>query len=148
MAGVNRVTLLGNLGTAPEVRRTPKQTAVCRFRLATSERRMNADGAWIERAEWHNVVVFGKTAENCGAFLSKGRQVYVEGSLRTRSWQDPEGQMRHATEVVASNVQFVGGRGKGGQPEDETGHEVGEEHYDVPGDVEPMPGFDESDTPF
>src|SRR5690242_17244596 len=104
MAGLNRVTLLGNLGTDPEVRHTPKQLAVCRFRLATSERRKNAEGNWGEHTEWHNVVAFGKTAENCAAFLRKGRQVYAEGSLRTRTWQGPEGDMRHVTEVVASNV--------------------------------------------
>jgi single-strand DNA-binding protein len=148
MAGVNRVTLLGNLGTDPEVRRTPKQTAVCRFRLATSERRKGAEGAWAERTEWHNVVAFGKTAENCSAFLSKGRQVYVEGSLRTRSWQDPEGQTRHATEVVANNVQFVGGKAKGAASEDTSGHEVETEHYDASEDADPTPGFDEDDLPF
>jgi single-strand DNA-binding protein len=95
MAGLNRVTLLGNLGTDPETRRTAKRTAVCRFRLATTERRKDPEGNWEERPEWHNIVAFGKAAETCATFLRKGRQVYVEGKLRTRAWQDEEGQARH-----------------------------------------------------
>src|SRR3954469_12831538 len=101
MARINRASLLGNLGTDPEVRRTQNGTAVCRFRLATSERRKDTAGRWSEDAEWHNIVVFGQAAEVCAAHLRKGRQVYIEGSLRTRSWQDRDGQTRHATEVVA-----------------------------------------------
>jgi single-strand DNA-binding protein len=84
---------------------------VCRFRLATSERRKTGEG-WADHTEWHNIVAFGRSAEKCGEFLRMGRQVYVEGSLRTRAWQDNEGQPRHATEVVTSNVQFIGGRGR------------------------------------
>ena len=110
MGGVNRVTLMGNLGTDPEARRSARQVAVCRFRLATSERRKDAEGNWAEHTEWHNVVAFGKTAESCAAHLRKGSQVYVEGRLRTRAWQDEEGQARHATEVMADDIQFVGGR--------------------------------------
>jgi single-strand DNA-binding protein len=110
MAGVNRTTLLGNLGTDPEVRQTRQGTPVCRFRLATSERRRDAEGKVSEATEWHNVVVFGRTAQTCAAWLKKGRQVYVEGCLRTRSWQDQEGQTRHATEVVCRDVQFLGPR--------------------------------------
>jgi single-strand DNA-binding protein len=146
MAGFNRVTLLGNLGTDPEVRRTAKQTAVCRFRLATTERRKDAAGHWVDRPEWHNVVAFGKTAENCASFLRKGRQVYVEGSLRTRAWQDPDGQPRHATEVVASNIQFLGGKapgGSGGEP----GTEADPEILDVSDDAESGLGYDDDDIP-
>ena len=118
MGGVNRVTLLGNLGTDPEARRSARQVAVCRFRLTTSERRKDAEGNWAEHTEWHNVVAFGKTAESCAAHLRKGSQVYVEGRLRTRAWQDGEGQTRHATEVVADDVQFVGGRPAARSPGD------------------------------
>jgi single-strand DNA-binding protein len=103
------VSLLGNLGTDPEVRTTAKEVSVCRFRLATSERRKTAEG-WADHTEWHNIVAFGRTAEKCGEFLRKGRQVYVEGSLRTHAWKDEEGQSHHATEVVTSNVQFIGGK--------------------------------------
>jgi single-strand DNA-binding protein len=143
MAAVNRVTLLGNLGTDPEVRRTTKLTAVCRFRLATTERRKDAAGNWVERAEWHNVVTFGKNAENCGTFLRKGRQVYVEGSLRTRAWQDGEGQTRHATEVVAGNVQFIGGKGAGVAVA-EPG--CGKDAADTPGEAGAIPDFFEEDV--
>jgi single-strand DNA-binding protein len=107
----NRVTLLGNLGMDPEVRKTTKDIAVCRFRLATSERRKTAEG-WADHTEWHNIVSFGNTAVRCGQFLRKGRQVYVEGSLRTRAWQDAEGQARHATEIVTSKIQFIGRKGQ------------------------------------
>jgi single-strand DNA-binding protein len=144
MAGLNRVTLIGNLGTDPDVRRTPKQMAVCRFRLATSERRKDATGNPVEHTEWHNVVAFGKTAENCAAFLRKGRQVYVEGSIRTRARQDPEGQSRHATEVAASNVQFLGGKDTA-----PTAAEPGVET--IPPDLldsAAIPGFEEDDLAF
>jgi single-strand DNA-binding protein len=110
-AGLNRVSLLGNLGTDPEVRTTAKEISVCRFRLATSERRKTAEG-WADHTEWHNIVAFGRTAEKCREFLRKGRQVYVEGSLRTRAWQDDEGQPRHATEIVTRSVQFIGEKGR------------------------------------
>jgi single-strand DNA-binding protein len=146
MAGVNRVTLLGNLGTDPRVRRAPNKTAVCRFRLATTERRKDAGGDWVERAEWHNVVAFGKTAENCGAFLRKGRQVYVEGSLRTRAWQDGEGQTRHATEVVAGNVQFIGGKGAEAAAEPVGG--CGSEVADSPGEDGAITDFIEDEALF
>jgi single-strand DNA-binding protein len=112
MDGVNRVTLLGNLGTDPEIQCTKKETTLCRFRLATSERRKNTAGELVEHTEWHNIVVFGKTAENCVSFLRKGRQIYVEGRLRTRAWQDADGQTRNATEIVAGIIQFIGSKGK------------------------------------
>jgi single-strand DNA-binding protein len=149
MASVNRVTLLGNLGTDPEVRRTSKQTAVCRFRLATSARRKDAGGNWSEYAEWHNVVTFGKTAESCGTFLRKGRQVFVEGSLRTRSWQDSDGQTRHATGVVANNVQFIGGKGAAdASASPGNGRGTEEDVPALPEETDPIPGFDEEDIPF
>lgn len=109
--GVNKVLLLGNLGKDPEVRYTPNQTAVCTFTLATGERRKDQSGNWVEHTEWHTVVVFGKTAENCGNYLKKGRQAFVEGRIQTRKWQDKEGRDRYTTEIIASNVQFVGGKG-------------------------------------
>jgi single-strand DNA-binding protein len=114
MASVNRTTLLGNLGTDPEVRQSQRGTSVCRFRLATSERRKDADGKLLDTTEWHNVAVFGRAAETCAAYLKKGRQVYVEGTLRTRSWQDQDGLTRHATEVVCRDVQFLGPRADDG----------------------------------
>ncbi|MCB0320489.1 MAG: single-stranded DNA-binding protein, partial [Bdellovibrionales bacterium] len=99
----------------PEMRYTQSQTPVSTLNLATSERRKDAQsGNWIEHTEWHNVVVFGKTAENCSNFLKKGREIFVEGRLQTRKWQDKEGKDRWTTEIVASNVQFLGGKGEGG----------------------------------
>ena len=107
---INRVFLLGNLGKDPELRYTPSQQSVCSFSLATSESRKGADGERIEQTEWHNIVVWGKQAENCKQYLSKGRQVFVEGRIQTRKWQDQQGNVRYTTEIIASNVQFIGGR--------------------------------------
>lgn len=105
---VNKVILVGNLGKDPEMRYTNQQMAVCRFSLATGERRKDASGNWSEHTEWHNVVAFGKTAENCGQYLKKGRQVFIEGRIQTRKWQDKEGKDRYTTEIIANTVQFLG----------------------------------------
>ena len=110
--GVNKVILLGNLGKDPELRYTAGQTAVCTLNLATGERRKDPSGNWVDHTEWHSVVTFGRTAENCSQYLKKGRQVFVEGRIQTRKWQDKEGRDRYSTEVIASNVQFVGGTGR------------------------------------
>jgi single-strand DNA-binding protein len=109
--GLNKVMLLGNLGKDPEVRYTPQQMAICQFSLATGERKKDTNGQWVDHTEWHNIVVFGKTAENCARFLKKGRQAFIEGRIRTRKWQDKEGKDRYTTEIVANSVQFVGGKG-------------------------------------
>ena len=110
---VNRVLLIGNLGKDPEVRFTGGGKAVARFPLATSDVWNDAEGQRQERTEWHNVVVWGKQAETCGQYLAKGRQVYVEGAVRTRQYDDKEGQRRYITEIVAQRVQFLGSRGGG-----------------------------------
>ena len=112
MAGVNKVILIGNLGQDPEVRMTNSGTPVCELRLACTDRRRTQDGQWEDQTEWVTVVTFGRTAENAGKFLSKGRSVYVEGRMQTRSWDDQEGKKRYKTEVVAQIVQFLGGRGE------------------------------------
>ena len=106
---VNKVIIVGNLGRDPEVRFTPSGRAVARFSVATTERWVDPQGQRQERTEWHNVVVWGKQAETCGQYLSKGRQVYVEGSLRTRSYDDRDGNKRYVTEIVARDVRFLGG---------------------------------------
>lgn len=112
--GINKVMLLGNLGKDPEMRYTPQQMAVAQFSLATGERKKDQSGQWVDHTEWHNIVVFGKTAENCARFLKKGRQAFIEGRIRTRKWQDKEGKDRYTTEILADNVQFVGGaKGEG-----------------------------------
>ncbi|OGQ36776.1 MAG: single-stranded DNA-binding protein [Deltaproteobacteria bacterium RIFCSPHIGHO2_12_FULL_43_9] len=109
MAGVNKVIVLGNLGANPEVRFTPSGSAVSNFTVATSESWNDKGGERKERTEWHKVVVWGKLAELCGEYLAKGRQVYLEGRLQTRSWDDKEGVKRYTTEIVAQTVQFLGG---------------------------------------
>lgn len=108
---VNKVILVGNLGKDPEVRFTNSGSAVARLSVATSEVWNDRDGNRQERTEWHNVVVWGKQGEHCGQYLAKGRQVYVEGSIRTRSYDDKSGTKRYVTEVVAQRVQFLGGGG-------------------------------------
>ena len=104
---LNKVMLIGNLGADPELRYTPSQMAVCSLRIATNERRKSADGQWTDHTEWHSVTVWGKQAENCNQYLQKGKQVYIEGRLQTRKWQDQEGKDRYKTDIIASSVQFL-----------------------------------------
>lgn len=109
MASLNKVTLIGNLGADPEVRFTPGGQAVANFNIATNERWTSKNtGQPEERTEWHRIVVWGKQAENCRDYLSKGRQVYIEGRLQTRKWEDKQGQTRYTTEIVADRVLFLG----------------------------------------
>ena len=108
---VNKVILIGNLGADPEVRATASGSRVANLRIATTERRRDREGNWSDHTEWHRVVCFGKTAENVERFLSKGRQVYIEGRLQTRKWTDQDGRDRYNTEVVADQVRFLGRRG-------------------------------------
>ena len=109
MAGVNKVILIGNLGIDPELRYTQNGQPVANFRIATSENWTDKNsGEKVERTEWHRIVVWGRTAEHCSQYLSKGRTVYIEGRLQTREWEDKEGQKRFTTEVVAQTVQFLG----------------------------------------
>ncbi len=113
---VNKVILIGRLGADPEVRYTPSGTPVANFRIATSENWTDKQGQKQERTEWHRIVVWSKLAELCGEYLSKGRQVYVEGRLQTRQWDDRDGNKRYTTEIQAQQVTFLGGRGEGDAP--------------------------------
>ena len=106
---VNKVILVGNLGADPETREAGSGMKIANLRLATSERAKAAGGKWGDHTEWHRVVCFGKTAEDVERFLAKGRQVYVEGKIRTRKWEDKSGQERWTTEIVADVVRFLGG---------------------------------------
>ena len=109
MAGVNKVILIGNLGADPEVKYLSNGTTVANFRIATSENRVNkTSGEKTTLTEWHRIVAFGRLAEICGEYLSKGRQIYVEGRIRTRSWEDKEGNKRFTTEIVANQMQMLG----------------------------------------
>lgn len=110
MSGINKVMLIGRLGRDPEVRYTPDGAAVANFSIATSEEwKDKATGEKKERTEWHRIVAFRRLGEICGEYLSKGKQVYIEGRLQTRSWEK-DGVTRYTTEIVASDVQFLGGR--------------------------------------
>ncbi len=111
MASVNKVILIGNLGADPEVRYMPSGDAITNIRLATTDTWKDKNGEKQERTEWHRVVFFGKTAEIAGEYLKKGSQVYVEGRLQTRKWQDKDGQDRYTTEIVADRMQMLGSRG-------------------------------------
>ena len=111
---VNKVFLLGRLGKDPEVRFTQGGTTVANMRIATNERRPDGNGGWADATEWHSVVSFGKQADLVKQYLTKGREVFIEGSLRTRQWQDQAGQKRQSTEIVSRDIRFVGGRGGAG----------------------------------
>lgn len=114
MRGVNKVILVGNLGADPETRYSSTGTAVTNFRIATSENWTNKEGGKETRTEWHRIVSFGKLAEICAEYLNKGKQVYVEGRLQSRSWEDKEGNKRWTTEVVANNMVMLGSAAEAG----------------------------------
>ncbi len=114
MASVNKVIIIGNLGRDPEMRYLPSGDAVANLRIATTDKFKDRNGDMQEQTEWHSVAFFGKTAEICGQYLKKGSQVYVEGSLRTRKWQDKDGNDRYTTEIRGDRMQMLGGRGGGG----------------------------------
>ena len=140
MGSLNKVILIGNLGRDPEVKYLPSGQAVANFSVATNERWQNKEGKTEERTEWHRVVVYGKQAENCGEYLSKGRSVCIEGRLQTREWDDKNGQKRSTTEVVANRVIFLGSKGEGAAKEAVAEEEI---VYDKP----PKTGPGE-DVPF
>lgn len=142
MSGVNKVIIMGRLGQDPELKVVGQNQSVARLSVATSETWLK-DGQKQERTEWHRVVVWGKQADNCAKFLTKGRQVFIEGKLQTRSWEDStSGQKKYSTEIVANNVQFIGGAA-GASTDRSNSQEMG------PTDFGPEPSFDASDDiPF
>lgn len=151
---VNKVILVGRLGQAPEVRYTPSGAAVANFSIATNESWTDKSGQKQERTEWHRIVVWGKLAELCKQYLTKGRQAYIEGRMQTRQWQDKDGQTKYTTEVMAQTVQFLGG---GAQTGADAGAGAGRDNYSqVPAGATAAPGaFDaagpqmmEDDIPF
>ncbi len=112
--GVNKVIIVGNLGQDPDVKAMPSGMTVCNIRIATSESwKDKQSGEMKEQTEWHSVAMFGRLAEIAGEYLKKGAQVYIEGRLRTRKWQDKQGNDRYTTEIVAQEMQMLGGRGGG-----------------------------------
>lgn len=140
MRGVNKVILVGNLGRDPEIRYTRDGTAVANLNLATSESWNDANGQRQERTEWHRVVAWGRLAEIAKEYLGKGRQVYVEGKLQTRSWEDKDGHKRYTTEIKADQMVMLGGRSEGGRSE--TGPPEPEEYSRQPFEAT------EEDVPF
>ena len=114
MASINKVILIGNLGRDPEMRYTQGGTAVCQLSIATTRTYTNKSNDRVEETEWHRVVVWGKQAESCNQYLTKGRQAYIEGRLQTRNYDDKDGHKKYITEVIADVVQFLGSRGEGG----------------------------------
>jgi len=141
--GLNKVLLIGYLGADPEIRYTQSNQAVCRFRVATSESYQNKGGERQERTEWHQIVVWGKQAEIAHKYLAKGRQVYIEGRIQTRSWEDRDGKKRWSTEVVANRFLFLGGGGRGEKP----AADLPEEAPPAVSEGEPFPA-DDDDIPF
>ena len=109
--GVNKAIIVGRLGSDPELRYTQTGQAIATFSVATSEMWTNRDGKKEERTEWHKIVVWGKQGENCGQYLAKGRQVYIEGKIQTRQWEDKTGQKRYTTEIVGNQIVFLAGGG-------------------------------------
>ncbi|APZ44058.1 single-stranded DNA-binding protein [Acidihalobacter ferrooxydans] len=154
--GVNKVILIGNLGADPETRYMPSGGAVTNVNLATSESwRDKNTGDTQERTEWHRVVFFNRLAEIAAEYLRKGSQVYIEGSIRTRKWQGKDGQDRYTTEIVANEMQMLGGRSGGGSaqfdspPAQQAQPQGGTSRAPAPkqADPEPIPDFDD-DVPF
>ncbi len=148
MSGVNKVILIGNLGADPDLRHTPSGTAVSNLRLATTEVFSTREGEKNKRTEWHRVVAFGRLAEICNQYLKKGRQVYIEGRLQTREWEDKNGDKRYTTEIVATNMTMLGGRGEGGG-----GYAAEEAQSEAPADTADAPApanaaDEDSDLPF
>lgn len=149
MAGVNKVIIVGRLGTDPEVKALGSGQTVTRLSVATSEQWQDKEGKKQEKTEWHRITAWGKLAEICGKHLSKGRQVYVEGRLQTNSWEDQQGQKRYSTEIVAQTVQFLGAASDRDQASSQFGQSGNHHPADQFQDFGPEPAFDsKEDLPF
>lgn len=155
MASVNKVILVGNLGADPETKYLPSGDAVANIRLATTDRwKDKASGEMKEATEWHRIAFFGRLAQIAGEYLKKGSQVYVEGRIRTRKWQDKEGQDRYSTEIVGDTMQMLGSRAGSGEPRGEPMKSAeprgGNASAGAPAAKKPAGKFDdmEDDIPF
>ena len=135
MSGVNKAILVGHLGADPELRHTQSGTAVATFRIATTERYNDRSGERQERTEWHRVVAWAKLAEICNTYLKKGKQVYIEGRIQTRQWEDKDGQKRYTTEIRCQRFVMLGGRGEGAQTASEP-------------EMPPDPAYNDENIPF
>ncbi len=145
MSGVNKVILVGNLGSDPELRNTGSGIQVANFSLATSENFKGRDGERQTRTEWHKIVTFGKLAEICGQYLQKGKQVYIEGRLQTRSWEDQSGNKKYTTEIIANQMVMLGRAGDaGGRSNRDESRKAEDESVDS----QASPAEDDDDLPF
>jgi single-strand DNA-binding protein len=145
MGSVNKAILVGNLGRDAEVTTTTGGFPIARFSLATTHRRKDSrSGDWEDRTEWHRIVLLGKQAESLREYLRKGKQIYVEGRIETRNWEDKDGQKRYMTEIIADRIQLLGsgGGGRSGGRD-----EYAQTDYAEPADTPPPPGGDD-DIPF
>jgi len=139
MAGINKVILIGNLGRDPEVRYTPNGVAIANFSIATSEEWKDKDtGEKQERTEWHRIVAWRRLGEICGEYLHKGSQVYIEGRLQTREWEDRDGNKRYTTEIVAQNMQMLGRPSREGKAESQEERYPTEDPISIPDDDIPF----------
>jgi len=138
MASVNKAILIGNLGKDPELRYTPGGQAVANFSIATTDKWKDKDGQLQERTDWHNIVVWGRQAEIANEYLKKGRPVYIEGRIQTRSYEDKDGNRRYITEIVTQRLQLLGRRGP----------EEGETPSPPEAETPDSPGGEEDDLPF
>jgi single-strand DNA-binding protein len=149
---VNKVILIGRLGQDPEVRQTPSGAPVANFSVATNEHWTDKSGQKQESTEWHRIVVWGKQAEHCAQFLSKGREAYIEGRLQTRKWDDQNGQTRYTTEVVAQTVRFLGGAAVAGSSQgyghQQEGPGANNGDFGMSSSPSQEPSFTEDDIPF
>ena len=148
MAGVNKVILVGNLGRDPEVRFTKSGTPVASFSLATSEKWTGKDGNKEEKTEWHRIIAWGKLGEICGEYLSKGKQVYIEGRLQTREWEDNDGNKRQTTEIVANNMTMLGQLNSQGSDRSSSSSSGPPASSGVPNSVSGREDFEDDDIPF
>ncbi len=150
MGSVNKVILVGNLGRDAELKFTPSGFPISSFSLATTDRRKDKDNNWQERTEWHRIKLLGKQAESLQDYLKKGKQIYVEGRLETRSWDDKDGQKKYMTEIIADRIQLLGSRGDGGgRAAGRGGDEM--DHYEetgAPSGGAPPSDLTDDDIPF
>lgn len=122
---INKAIILGRLGKDPEMRYAPSGTAIATFSVATNSRQ-KADGEWVDKTDWHNILAFGKLAEFAGEYLSKGKLIYLEGRIQTSSWEDQQGQKKYKTEIVVSELQMIGSKSdtSGSSVEEQNGEEA------------------------
>ena len=148
MGSLNKAMIIGRLGVDPEIRYTQNNTAVANLSVATSDRYKDSNGEWQERTEWHRIVAWGRLAEICQEFLKKGSQVFIEGPIQTRSWEDKDGQKQYMTEIKALTLQMLDSRAGSGQGEGSGSTEQSTENHNETANVQNDIGDVDDDLPF